>query len=611
MIQLQPDRKAVFELTLKIPTGRTALSNMPVKSHEVLEGQQQEKFVFEPTLKMSTYLLAFCVGTYDHVETHSSSGIRLRVYTEKGESEQGRCSLEVASKSLDFYEDYFNIKYPMAKCDMIAVADFKFGAMENWGLITYRSVAVLFDEAKSSIKRKQYVAYVVCHELAHQWFGNLVTMGWWTHLWLNEGFATFMGYLCTDHIHPEWHVWDQFMASGILGALNLDALDSSHPIEVPVGHPSETDEIFDAISYNKGCAIIRMLHNWISDACFRIGMENYLNKFAYANAQTEDLWEALGNAAGKPVAAVMDKWTSQVGYPVVAVKVLNRSDTTITLSLSQSKFCATSGNTITPNQLWSVPISIQTMEKGLTNQVKTIIMSEESTQVEVDLSRTGWLKINENFTNWHLVEYDESLLEPIIANMSVLNSLNRLNIAFEMIALAKAGIYPVTNYLDLLDKSFGTETSYSMWSEASRNIGLIGRLCSELDCSDQFNSFLAPVINRAVAALDAEVAGSDATNSKLLHALLFAQLAAVNNESTVAWCVDEVNKALSNKDYSLDADLAMTMLSVFAEQTNEIESLIDFHSRMTMTDQKNQIEVAIGAVASAEKQRSAIDFIMR
>ena len=232
---------------------------MPVKSHEVLEGQQQEKFVFEPTLKMSTYLLAFCVGTYDYVETHSSSGIRLRVYTEKGESEQGRFALEVASKSLDFYEDYFNIKYPMAKCDMIAVADFKFGAMENWGLITYRSVAVLFDEAKSSIKRKQYVAYVVCHELAHQWFGNLVTMGWWTHLWLNEGFATFMGYLCTDHIHPEWHVWDQFRASGILRALNLDALDSSHPIEVP-GHPSVTDEIFDAEVASSDATNSKLLH---------------------------------------------------------------------------------------------------------------------------------------------------------------------------------------------------------------------------------------------------------------------------------------------------------------------------------------------------------------
>ena len=145
------------------------------------------------------------------------------------------------------------------------------------------------DQEKLSIKRKQYVAYVVCHELAHQWFGNLVTMGWWTHLWLNEGFATFMGYLCTDFIHLEWQIWDQFMASGILNALNLDALDSSHPIEVPVGNPSETDEIFDAISYNKGCAIIRMLHNWISDKCFRIGMENYLNKIKYSNAQTEDL----------------------------------------------------------------------------------------------------------------------------------------------------------------------------------------------------------------------------------------------------------------------------------------------------------------------------------
>ena len=176
------------------------------------------------------------------------------------------------------------------------------------------------------MRTKQRVAIVVCHELAHQWFGNLVTMEWWTHLWLNEGFASFMEYLCTDALFPEWNIWEQFVSADMFGAMNLDALDSSHPIEVAVGHPSEVDEIFDQISYSKGCAVIRMLHNWIGDAAFRSGMEAYLNKFAYNNALTEDLWEELGKASGKPVNDVMSGWTSRMGFPMVSVSVVNWSD---------------------------------------------------------------------------------------------------------------------------------------------------------------------------------------------------------------------------------------------------------------------------------------------
>ena len=491
---------------------------MPVKSHE--KGGNFDTFTFEKTLKMSTYLLAFCVGRYDFLETFSKNGVKIRVYTDIGESEQGRFALDVAAKALDFYEDYFKIKYPMSKCDMIAVPDFKFGAMENWGLITYRSVAVLFDQEKSSIKRKQYVAYVVCHELAHQWFGNLVTMGWWTHLWLNEGFATFMGYLCTDFIYPEWQIWDQFMASGILNALNLDALDSSHPIEVPVGHPSETDEIFDAISYNKGCAIIRMLHNWISDDCFRAGMENYLNKFKYSNAQTEDLWEELGKAAGKPVAKVMAGWTSQIGYPVISVETLERTSDKVVIQIKQKKF-TTGGQQ--QSSIWSVPISILTSDGSVINSM----LEEASMKMSVDLPTDGWLKLNDNFTNWHLVKYESTLLKAITSNMSKLNSLNRLNIAFETISLVKAGDYPITSYLELIQAAYGSEKNYSLWNDASANIGLVGRLCSEIDCTENFKLFLKPILAAAMSSIGDK--NSD-TNTKLLHALLFSLLAKVDDD---------------------------------------------------------------------------------
>ena len=205
-----------------------------------------------------------------------------------------------------------------------------------------RLVSLKFN-VQSPMRTKQRVAIVVTHELAHQWFGNLVTMEWWTHLWLNEGFASFMEYLCTDALFPEWNIWEQFVSADMFGAMNLDALDSSHPIEVAVGHPSEVDEIFDQISYSKGCAVIRMLHNWIGDAAFRQGMEKYLNKFAYNNALTEDLWAELGAASGKPVNDVMSGWTSRMGFPMVTVTVVDWSNNKLKVKLSQQKFSKTVG----------------------------------------------------------------------------------------------------------------------------------------------------------------------------------------------------------------------------------------------------------------------------
>ena len=244
-------------------------------------------------------------------------------------------------------------------------------------------------------------------------------MEWWTHLWLNEGFATFMGYLCTDSIYPDWRIWERFIASGILGAMELDSLDSSHPVEVPVGHPSETDEIFDAISYNKGCAIIRMVHDWISDKNFRKGMKNYLNKYSYSNAQTESLWEELGAVSGLPVQSVMAGWTKQIGFPLIQVQINSWVGNTCKLKLHQTKFTA-SGSSIDGPSIdgpsidgfqWAVPITIKTS----TGFEKCVLMDSKEMEVNREVENlnfeTGWIKINPNFINWQLVHYDKRILD--------------------------------------------------------------------------------------------------------------------------------------------------------------------------------------------------------
>ncbi|MBN3293815.1 PSA aminopeptidase, partial [Polypterus senegalus] len=316
----EPAIKATFDIVLIVPKDRVALSNMNVIDRKpYVEDDSLVEVKFARTPIMSTYLVAFVVGEYDFVEGKSSDGVLVRVYTPVGKAEQGRFALEVATKTLPFYKDYFNVPYPLPKIDLIAIADFAAGAMENWGLVTYRETALLIDPKNSCSSSRQWVALVVGHELAHQWFGNLVTMEWWTHLWLNEGFASWIEYLCVDHCFPEYDIWTQFVSADYTRALDLDALDNSHPIEVSVGHPSEVDEIFDAISYSKGASVIRMLHDYIGDEDFRKGMNAYLLKFQHRNASTEDLWDCLEQSSGKPIAAVMSTWTKQMGFPIIFV----------------------------------------------------------------------------------------------------------------------------------------------------------------------------------------------------------------------------------------------------------------------------------------------------
>jgi puromycin-sensitive aminopeptidase len=302
--------------------------------------------------------------------------------------------LEVATKALPFYKDYFNIAYPLPKMDLIAIADFAGGAMENWGLVTYRETCLLVDTQNTSSNRKQWIALVVAHELAHQWFGNLVTMEWWTHLWLNEGFASFIEYLCVDHLFPEYQIWTQFVADTYMPALDLDALHNSHPIEVPVGHPSEIDEIFDSISYNKGAAVIRMLHRFIGDELFRKGMNSYLSRHSYKNTMTEDLWAALEEASSKPVGAVMSTWTKQKGFPVISVSSRNDGNTRI-LTLTQEKFCA-DGKVPESEQnvLWMIPISVSKASSAGKIAAEALMETKTLELVVPNVGSDEWIKLN-------------------------------------------------------------------------------------------------------------------------------------------------------------------------------------------------------------------------
>ena len=350
----EPALKAKFDVTLCVPADRVALSNMPARGETPAPGGLKE-VSFDTSKTMSTYLLAFVVGELDCVRGATAEGVAVAVWTPVGEAEKGRFALEVAIKTLSFFSAYFDEAYPLPKMDMVAVPDFAAGAMENWGLVTYRTVLVLYDAATTAAAVKQQIAYVVCHELAHQWFGNLVTMEWWTHLWLNEGFATWVGWLAVEHAFPEWRVWDQFLVNEQARGLELDGLRSSHPIEVEIADSSKVDEIFDAISYAKGAAAIHMLVDYLGVGPFREGMRLYVRRHKWGNAATADLWAALGQSSGKPVEAIMGCWTRQTGYPVVSVEKAGPS----AILARQARFLAT-GPEGGDSSRWLVPLRCAT-----------------------------------------------------------------------------------------------------------------------------------------------------------------------------------------------------------------------------------------------------------
>ncbi|KAF8401040.1 hypothetical protein HHK36_014343 [Tetracentron sinense] len=365
----EPAAKATFKITLDVPSELMALSNMPV-IEEKPDGHLKTVF-FQESPIMSTYLVAIVVGLFDYVEDQTPDGIKVRVYCQVGKGKQGKFALDVAVRTLNLYKTYFDVPYSLPKLDMVAIPDFAAGAMENYGLVTYRETALLYDDQHSAAANKQRVAIVVAHELAHQWFGNLVTMEWWTHLWLNEGFATWVSYLATDSLFPEWKIWTQFLDQTTEG-LRLDGLAESHPIEVEINHAAEIDEIFDAISYKKGASVIRMLQSYLGPECFQVGkfgflyfhlflrgllslypgqsiefwfvtlhpfqyalhwenpstlrsLASYIKRYACSNAKTEDLWAVLEEESGEPVTMLMNSWTQQKGYPVVFVKAKDRN----------------------------------------------------------------------------------------------------------------------------------------------------------------------------------------------------------------------------------------------------------------------------------------------
>ena len=444
----EPAAKTEYDLTLITRPGITVLGNMPVKSEE--ENGDSLTTTFEKTPRMSSYLLAFVIGELHKKTARTKSGVEVNVWATPAQNENTLdFALDIATRSIDFYDEYFGVKYPLPKSDHVALPDFSSGAMENWGLITYRESCLLADPELTPESSRRFIATVIAHELSHQWFGNLVTMQWWNDLWLNESFANMMEYVAIDALHPEWRMWEDFATNEVTAALRRDSLDGVQSVQADVNHPDEISTLFDpAIVYAKGGRLLVMVRKLIGEEAFRAGLKSYFEKFAYKNTIGNDLWQELESASGQPIVNLMNAWISQPGLPVVSVS--NSHDAAI---LSQERFFI--GEHQPSDALWPIPLFVnQPLDVKILNQKETTVSIEKPLQLNCGLSA-------------HFVtKYDESTREYLLKNITELPTLDKICILQDATILARAGFENSASLLPLA-LSLKTETNEKVFGMAA------------------------------------------------------------------------------------------------------------------------------------------------
>ncbi|XP_059191202.1 aminopeptidase Ey-like [Centropristis striata] len=476
----EPAMKAIFYITLIHEEGTVALSNGEERDSKptTIDGQSVIQTTFEPTEKMSTYLLAFIVSDFGFIN-ETIDGVLIRIFARKPaiDAGQGQYALNKTGPILKFFEEYYNSSYPLPKSDQIALPDFNAGAMENWGLITYRETALLYDETFSSNSNKERIATIIAHELAHMWFGNLVTLRWWNDLWLNEGFASYVEYLGAHEAEPDWNVKDLIVLNDVHRVFAVDALASSHPLsskEEDIQKPAQISELFDAISYSKGASVLRMLSDFLTEEVFTMGLRTYLAKFAFGNAIYTDLWDHLqmavkasGTELPNSVHDIMNTWVLQMGFPVVTI------DTT-TGTVSQKHFLLDPDSEVTVvspfNYEWIVPI--KWTKTGAVQEAKWL-KAKSDTIIEMKASGSDWVLANTDVVGYYRVNYDEGnwerLIDALMTNHSQIRVINRAQLVDDAFNLARAKIIPTVLALKTT-KYLNEERDYMPWESALNNL---------------------------------------------------------------------------------------------------------------------------------------------
>jgi puromycin-sensitive aminopeptidase len=550
----EPAQKARFKVTLVVDEKLAAFSNTGVESERGL-GHGTKEVVFRETIPMSTYLLAFIVGEFETTEAVDAGGIPLSIAHVPGRKELTRWGREIGVFSLKFYADYYGLKYPGDKLDLIAIPDFAAGAMENLGAITFRETALLIDENKASRAELERVADVVSHENAHMWFGDLVTMKWWNGIWLNEAFATFMEMLAVDAWKPHWRRWEGFSVSRA-AAMGVDGLKSTRSIEYPVHGPEEARAMFDVLTYEKGASVLRMLEQYLGAEEFRKGIALYLRKHQYANAETGDLWDALEESSGEPVRKLMDSWIFQPGFPIVeAVPTAEGRG----LKLTQRRFFYLPGEKAAP-QLWHVPVMVRARTDRGVSTHKLLLTDREAT---LDLGgKAEWALVNEGGHGFYRVRPAPQLLTALTRNLGELKPAERFGLVSDAWAATVAGMMPLAEFLKTA-RLFRNETDLNVWRAIIAPFGYLDMIAAESQ-RPPLAAAVRDVMGPALARLGWEpISGEDELQGQLRGTIVGA-LGTLGDDPTVQSRARELYASYGRDPRSVARDLVPPVIAVLA-----------------------------------------------
>ncbi len=582
----EPEAKATFDLAIKFDQveGDLVISNMPEANVQLR--QDTGVWTFETTPRMSSYLLAFALGDLQAKKGQTKNGTEVGIFATKAHKPSSLdFALDIAVRVIDFYEDYYGVAYPIPHSYHLALPDFSAGAMENWGLVTYREIYLIVDE-NSTAETRQQVALVIAHELAHQWFGNLVTMKWWDDLWLNESFANMMEYVSIDAIEPTWNIFEDFQTTGVPLALKRDATDGVQSVHVAVNHPDEINTLFDpAIVYAKGSRLMHMLRRWLGDKDFAAGLKAYFEKHQYRNTIGRDLWNALSASSDKDVASFMDAWLEQPGYPLVTAQVLDDN-----LILSQKQFFI--GDYEEKNRLWQIPLNSNW--SGLPDTLSQASLTIPNYSA-LAAQNEGALRLNTGNTAHYITNYQGQLLDGILNDFAELDKTSKLQVLQERRLLAESGEISYADLVPLLTM-LSEQTSYMVSAAGEQIISGLNRFIDEGSDSEQnFKQVIKMVAGQNFARLGFEKRDGEADEDEMVRQSAIRLMLKADDETVIAGA-HEIFQAYQNQLESIPAAIRASVLNnemKHAETPALVQEYLDAYVTSTDGIFKRQLSNAL------------------
>ncbi len=549
----EPDFKASFGVTMVVPEDLMAVSNGAEIDRAPL-GDGRVAITFADTIVMSTYLVAFVVGPFEATPPTDVNGVPLRIVAPRGKMNLTGWALECSRFCLDYLATYYGIPYPGDKVDMVAIPDFAFGAMENLGCITYRESVLLVDEEIATSAEKMRILDVIGHELAHMWFGDLVTMKWWNGIWLNEAFATFMEMKAVDAFRPEWKRWLEFAAAERPWAFKTDELAGTRPVEFEVRSPAQAEGMFDGITYGKGSAVLRMMEQYVGEEPFRSGVESYLRRHAYGNTETRDLWESLDESSGRPVGEIMDTWILQGGYPQLSVGIADGG-----VSLEQSRFLLIPDPADTSS--WKVPVRLRGMAGGDPFETSALV---EGSRITIPLGGpVDWVIANAGGHGFFRSRYEEPLLEALVDRLHLLDPVERFVLVDDAWTFVEAGRSGVSGFVGLAS-AFRDEQEQAVWGALLGAIGAIGHHLVTDGTRPRYERWVAGLLAPLADRLGWAPAGEESDLVRRLRGRVIDSLGRLANLPQVVEQARSVHEQRVADPTSVDPEVAGAAISVCA-----------------------------------------------